>query len=232
MIEKYNELEHSDIIPLAKENDESSLAERFYEVLAGREEICMYGEAFQNAKVLHILGDESSGHRLLSPFYGFFIEDLHQDLAIKRIIRDHLRYVDKIQCAAASIVSAIRARVQSRSNDPSGSFSSLHVRRSDFLKVYEFTEMDAETMVEDHLDDKIAQNTTIYIATDELDLNFFRPIMERYDVVHLGDFKYLLTNINPGYYGMVRGSGSLGKAPRWTYDVRLTVACFNRWSSW
>jgi hypothetical protein len=35
-------------------------------------------------------------------FYAFlFFEDWHTDLWVKRFVRDHLRYLDEIQCAAA-----------------------------------------------------------------------------------------------------------------------------------
>eukprot|EP00980_Cylindrotheca_fusiformis_P024116 scaffold11543_cov54-Cylindrotheca_fusiformis.AAC.1 len=54
------------------------------------------------------------------------------DLWTKRFIRDHVRYVDEIQCAAGRVVAAIRRRVQERNpngNNSNGDFDTLHVRR-------------------------------------------------------------------------------------------------------
>ena len=49
-----------------------------------------------------------------------------------RFMRDHMRYVDELQCAAARIVKAIRDHVRQRSSDGNGAFDTFHIRRGDF----------------------------------------------------------------------------------------------------
>jgi hypothetical protein len=43
---------------------------------------------------------------------------------------------------------------------------------------------------------KLSDNTTLYIATDERDKSFFKPMQERYDVVFLDDFLHELEGVN------------------------------------
>ncbi len=71
----------------------------------------------------------------LFPAFIFFA-DWRQDLWSKRFVRDHLRYVDEIMCAAARVVEAVR--VHARKNEKhnasrdDGIYDSMHVRRGDF----------------------------------------------------------------------------------------------------
>jgi hypothetical protein len=106
--------------------------DRIKETLAHRKDICLYSDKLQNAKVMHFMGDNASGARLLVHFYAFlFFEDWHQDLWTKRYVRDHLRYIDEIQCAAAKIVHAVREKAR-ENGDPDGLYDSMHIRRGDF----------------------------------------------------------------------------------------------------
>jgi GDP-fucose protein O-fucosyltransferase len=69
-------------------------AERLAELLANRNTLCVYDENLQKAKIVHVLGEQRTGYRLLIHFYAFlFFEDWKQDVWIKRFIRDHFRYV-------------------------------------------------------------------------------------------------------------------------------------------
>jgi hypothetical protein len=49
---------------------------------------------------------------------------------------------------------------------------------------------------------QLQKNSTIYLATDEKDINFFKPLADNYDVVFLHDFKKELEGVNTNYYGM------------------------------
>jgi hypothetical protein len=71
---------------------------------------------------------------MLVHFYAFlFMEDWREDLWMKRFMRDHVRYTDEIQCAAARIVHAMREYVRSKEgSDSKGEFDTFHVRRGDF----------------------------------------------------------------------------------------------------
>lgn len=52
---------------------------------------------------------------------------------------------------------------------------------------YKETRVDAPVILE-KLRRKLANGTTLYIATDERDKAFFQPIRDQYDVVFLDDF--------------------------------------------
>ncbi|KAL3908072.1 MAG: hypothetical protein SGILL_008623 [Bacillariaceae sp.] len=175
-------------------------AQRLKEMLAHRKSLCIYDDYLQNQKVMHFMGDNDSGARLLVHFYAFmFFEDFKSDLWTKRYVRDHLRYIDDIQCAAAKIVDAVRQKAR-ENGDPNGSFDTMHIRRGDFQ--YKQTQIDADEIVE-NIKDFMAENRTLFIATDEKDLNFFKPFTERYKVLFLNDFLHLVPDLNKNYYGML-----------------------------
>lgn len=101
---------------------------RIREQLATRSEICLYDDELQQAKFVHLMGDNDSGARMLTHFYAFLLfEDWRHDLWIKRFVRDHLRYVDQIQCVAAKFVEFLRFKAKSF-GDPKGQFYTMHIR--------------------------------------------------------------------------------------------------------
>lgn len=110
----------------------ASVKDRLSEILAHRKSLCVYDEKYQEAKVLHVKGEQTSGTRMLVHFYAFvFFQDWKQDLWTKRFIRDNFRYKDEIQCAAARIVSEMRNISKENGNDD-GVFHTAHIRRGDF----------------------------------------------------------------------------------------------------
>jgi hypothetical protein len=177
--------------------------DRLKEMNAERKELCTYTPELQNTPwvhfpVGHIQEGKGSGEeeesRLLVHFYAFlFFQDWSHDLWMKRFVRDHVRYIDELQCAAARIVVTLRNRVSQRTNGKSKDFDTVHIRRGDFQ--YKVTRFEAPKIVE-MLSRKLSNNTTLYIATDERDKSFFKPIQERYDVVFLDDFKHELEGVN------------------------------------
>jgi len=182
-------------------------AERMKENWAGREGgLCVYNETLQEAKLLHFThGDRDNGvgARLLVHFYAFlFFEDWKQDLWMKRFVRDHVRYIDEIQCAAARVVDALHKRAKRRhpETNPSGAYDAFHIRRGDFQ--YTVTRFDAPKIIKNS-EKELTPNATLYIATDEQDREFFAPFRELYDVVFLDDFRHLLEDVNTNYYGMI-----------------------------
>merc|ERR1712091_719776 len=107
---------------------DSSAKDRMVEMLIDRKQICVYDDAMQNQPVVHF-GSEA---RLLDHFYSVaFFEDYKQDLWTKRFVRDHLRYTDEIQCAAARVVHAMREKAIENGNSR-GEFDTFHIRRGDF----------------------------------------------------------------------------------------------------
>ena len=105
--------------------------DRLMESIANRNRLCIYHQKLQTTKVIHLMGDNASGARLLIHFYAFlFFENWKQDVWTKRFVRDHLRYIDEIQCAAARVVHAMRKI--SKKNGNGGVFDTFHIRRGDF----------------------------------------------------------------------------------------------------
>jgi hypothetical protein len=138
---------------------DASLEERMREAMVDRNKICIYDETLQKAKVIHF--PVQKGTRLLTHFYAFlFFADWKQDLWSKRFVRDHLRYIDEIVCAAARVVEAVRAR----SKNKDGLFDSMHVRRGDFQ--YKKMKIDADELIQKSKD-KLEEGGLLYIATDE-----------------------------------------------------------------
>ena len=177
--------------------------ERMKENWAGRKRLCIYDEHMQKEPIIHFPMDHGGPYksRLLVHFYAFlFFQDWKEDLWMKRFVRDHVRYIDEIQCAAARVVHAIRERARSRNPDtnPDGLFDTFHIRRGDFQ--YTVVKVPAEEIVE-MSNRQLTPNTTIYVATDEKDLKFFKPLTDKYDVVFLHDFMHELEDVNTNYFG-------------------------------
>jgi len=169
--------------------------ERMREMLAGRTPL-IYDTEMQNAKVLY------PTERLLSHFYAhIFFEDWRQDLWSKRFVRDHMRYVDKLMCAAARIVRAVREKARKHNaTNTDGIFDSMHIRRGDFQ--FTPTRLSAEDLIKES-EKELTQGGTLYIATDERDKTFFKPFAEKYDIYFLDDFADEYTDIDKTYYGML-----------------------------
>lgn len=180
---------------------DASANDRLKENRAERNKLCLYDSEMQHAPWLHFPMEHKGEFqsRLLVHFYAFlFFQDWKHDLWMKRFVRDHVRYIDEIQCAAARVVQAIRQRVADRGQSD---FDTLHVRRGDFQ--YTVTRFDADEIYE-MTSKNITDNTTVYISTDERKKDFFNPLKEHYDVVFLDDFiEENLKGINTNYYGMI-----------------------------
>jgi hypothetical protein len=190
--------EHGDPVPV-----DSAPLPRLEEALAGRKKLCVYDEEMQREPTVHFQMNHKQNLRLLVHFYGFlFFEDWKEDLLMKRFIRDHVRYIDQIQCAAARIVAKIRERARDRdpTRNPLGTFDSFHIRRGDFQ--FKDTRIEAEEIYQ-NTQDELTPNSTIFIATDEHKKEFFEPLRKQYDILFLDDFKAELKGLNTNYYGMV-----------------------------
>lgn len=182
---------------------DASPAQRMAEVLAHRSNLCIYDRTLQDAPVLHAMG-EQIGTRFLVHFYAFlFIEDWRFSVWLNRFVRDHLRYVDEIQCAAARVVAKLHEYAHDTQDNPTGSFDTMHVRRGDFISFYKQTVQSGEQLYDNHVKQVIAENRTIYIATDEQDKKYFETLSKHNKLYYLEDFKDLLNDLDPNYYGML-----------------------------
>lgn len=177
--------------------------ERMREMLAGRNNICVYDTELQDTELLHFKVDHQKGARMLTHFYAFiFFQNWKQDLWSKRFVRDHIRYVDEIVCAAARIVKAVRERAKRKSaSNKNGEYDSMHVRRGDFQ--YKNVKVGIDKIYAESKE-ALKDHGTIYIATDEKKKDFFLPLKaQQYDVTFLDDYKDLIQGVNPSYYGML-----------------------------
>jgi predicted kinase len=176
---------------------DSPLHQRLAEVVASRRNFCWYDEEMQKARLVHLIATPET--HLVVHFYAFlFFEDWRRDLWTKRLIRDHLRYVDAIQCAAARVVHALRERARQHGN-ADAVFHSLHVRRGDFNAIMP---TNAQDLFESS-HDVLPLHSTIYIATDEHNKTFFDIFRKHYHVYFLDDFMHHLKGIHRNLYGMI-----------------------------
>eukprot|EP00569_Conticribra_weissflogii_P003739 CAMPEP_0171329334 /NCGR_PEP_ID=MMETSP0878-20121228/1199_1 /TAXON_ID=67004 /ORGANISM="Thalassiosira weissflogii, Strain CCMP1336" /LENGTH=569 /DNA_ID=CAMNT_0011829301 /DNA_START=239 /DNA_END=1948 /DNA_ORIENTATION=+ len=183
---------------------DASPLERMREAVGGQvRKLCIYDENMQKAPVVHFMCYHKLRVRMLTHFYSFlYFEDWKHDLWSKRFVRDHLRYSDEIQCAAARIVAALRERARKRDpkGNPHGEYDSFHIRRGDFQ--YKATRLEAEEIYE-NVKDELTEGATVFIATDHAGKPFFKPLANHYDIVFLKDFKKELEGVNTNYYGMI-----------------------------
>mmetsp|Transcript_5558 Transcript_5558/g.7106 ORF Transcript_5558/g.7106 Transcript_5558/m.7106 type:complete len:608 (+) Transcript_5558:254-2077(+) len=174
--------------------------DRMREALAGRKELCIYDHEMQAEPVIHFMCYHKLRVRLLTHFYSFiFFEDWKQQLWTNRFVRDHLRYLDELQCTAARVVEKLRSIAREEGN-ADGKFDSWHVRRGDFQ--YKETRVDADVLLSES-NAYMVPKATLYIATDERNKDFFNPVKEHYNVYFLDDFKDLFKGMNTNYYGML-----------------------------
>lgn len=177
--------------------------ERMKENLSNRKDLCIYNQSMQEKLVIHFACYHKMKLRLLVHFYAFlFMEDWREDLWMKRFMRDHMRYIDEIQCAAARVVKAMRqiAREAHPTGNRLGYYSSFHVRRGDFQ--FKDTRIEAEDIYKNSRE-QLEPNSTIFIATDERDKSFFDSLKKHYQIYFLDDFKDILGPVNTNYYGMI-----------------------------
>lgn len=139
---------------------------------------------------------ESIGMFLMISLY-LLKQDWQQDLWMKRFMRDHMRYIDEIQCAAARVVAAVRQRARGRiANNTEGIFDTMHIRRGDFQ--YKATRVNADEIY--RVTKRVfAEGSTVYIATDERDRSFFKELSEHYDTIFMSDFLAELGDVNTNY---------------------------------
>jgi len=106
----------------------ASVKERLSENNKDREYLCIYNQTLQQEPIIHFHGKKSLGGRLLVHYYAFlFFEDWRQDLWTKRFVRDNIRYVDEIQCAAARVVNAVRQHAQKQDlKNEEGLYDAFH----------------------------------------------------------------------------------------------------------
>ena len=206
--------------------------DRLVELSANRSELCLYTQQLQKEPVLHIpaevlplrletktkrvhIPNKEWKPRLLAHFYQFvFFANVHEELWLKRVMRDRLRYNNAIQCAAARVVAAIRHKIRTVHGRPDGLFHSMHIRRDDFQAMFNKTEISAQQLFDQATSQHFQEGDVVFVATDEKDKSFFRPLQQHYTLYFLDDFVHELGGTNdddtgtglwnnPNYYIMM-----------------------------
>ena len=205
---------HFDIPPPV----DSSPYIRLKDSINGRKKLCLYDTEMQQAPVLHFMYNSKMRIRYLEHFYSFlFFQDWREDLWMKRFMRDHMRYKDEIQCAAARVVQALRTLCQSLTSTTE--FDTFHIRRGDFQ--FKQTRLEA-TEIYDNIKEilpgivtggdetsrgssnEMSKPRVIFIATDERNKEFFKPLRKHFPhIFFLDDFHHLLIDVNTNFYGMI-----------------------------
>ncbi|KAL7428026.1 hypothetical protein ACHAXH_002252 [Discostella pseudostelligera] len=160
-----------------------------------------YGKELASAPWIHFNAGEKH-HRLLNHFYTFmYFTDTKVDHYYKRFVRDFLHYGDAIYCAAGKVIRALEQEAKEPgSSQPS--FSAMHVRRGDFqYKKVKITAHDWYNITKE----LFRKNEIIYIATDEKNRDFFKPLTKHYNLRFLSDFSDAagLKDLDPNFMGMI-----------------------------
>lgn len=155
-------------------NGSSSVMDRQrLKLFAGDRQPVVYDARMHNEKLIHFISLPGKGYRLLTHFYTFiYFENEAEDRYYKRFVRDFVRYVDVIFCKAALMVADL---IHNKSSN--GKFTSFHIRRGELQ--YKEVKISASDLLANvgHL---LPQNQTVYIATDEKNMSFFKPLRDHF----------------------------------------------------
>ncbi|KAI2504211.1 GDP-fucose protein O-fucosyltransferase [Fragilaria crotonensis] len=168
--------------------------ERLREFLAERRQVC---QLHADARVLHIPTTSEGRSLLYAPFYSFFFfHDYHQELFVKRMIRDHIRYNDVIVCAAARILDWLRAHCDG------GVYDAIHIRGPSYEDVHSDVNTNPAWIIRD-IAKYIPKGATLYVSTDHADPSWFDPLRQDYRLYFASDFKDVFGSLMPWYMEMV-----------------------------
>jgi GDP-fucose protein O-fucosyltransferase len=156
-----------------------------------------YNSTWTQPQLMHWDATGVETYRLLQHFYSaFFFTNTSIDNYMKRLVRDSLHYNDDIFCAAGKVIESLRRE--------HSVFSSWHVRRGDFQ--YKETRIGIEEWY-NNTKDFLLPGEALYIATDEKNKTFFKPLTETYGhpVKYFDDYKesILQQQIDSACWGMI-----------------------------
>eukprot|EP00241_Pyramimonas_parkeae_P003604 CAMPEP_0114263832 /NCGR_PEP_ID=MMETSP0058-20121206/22790_1 /TAXON_ID=36894 /ORGANISM="Pyramimonas parkeae, CCMP726" /LENGTH=648 /DNA_ID=CAMNT_0001380279 /DNA_START=111 /DNA_END=2057 /DNA_ORIENTATION=- len=126
---------------------------------------------YVNSKVIHFR------QNLLGQFYQqLWFEDPLLEIATKRFVRDFIHFSDQVMSPAHQVVNRLGDK----------QYSCIHVRRGDFQ--YHQTRTTIMEILE-NTKGLFLPGETLYIATDERDMNFFMPARKAgYNITFWDDF--------------------------------------------
>ncbi|MDA1316212.1 MAG: O-fucosyltransferase family protein [Acidobacteria bacterium] len=178
--------------------------------LLGRRPVGIVGEA-DTCEILYF--PASKKHRMFGVAEAFFLfADPLDERRSRSLIRDAIRYRPEImRLAEAALQSPALAGL---------SFGAMHIRRGDFQ--YDKTQISAESIVA-HMANLFSPGQTIYVATDEQDLEFLQPVRERYDIVTLGQLDPEVVSAIPHHWSGIVETLICAAAPERFVGTRLST---------
>lgn len=111
---------------------------------------------------------------LLTPFYAMIFASMATRRDMARYVRDSVRHPGRFEALAKQIADRL------------GEFHAMVIRRNEFITAYP----QADIKIEDialHLAETVPVGSTLLIATDEIDRDFFAWIANRYKLVYARD---------------------------------------------
>lgn len=100
----------------------------------------------------------------------------HLDIEIKKLIAKHVRYRTEIFDIAWQFINKLVDR----------NYYSIHIRRNDFQ--YKDVFIPCEQILE-NIKELVPKGSTLYIATDHKELDYFNPLKEEYQVYFYSDLR-------------------------------------------
>ena len=160
------------------------------------------GEWLDSYPVLHFMGD-GDGRLITYHTSKIYIQSLEQHKFVRRFLRDHFTYHDDIYKWAKFITEKLNGLCGSQWGWGS-TWHSCHIRRGDFQFTQTRLSCDDLSRV---LLLNIPVGDLLYIATDETDLDFFKPLSAYYRLYFFNDLlnKDIVEQekINPNWIGMI-----------------------------
>lgn len=141
--------------------------------LKGRTQINSEEKILERKEVVHF------SKNLLGNFYQV-IHTSKQD-NLKKLIKNHVKYNSNIFDLAWKFISELGDKT----------YYSTHIRRNDFQ--YKDLFIESDEML-DNIKDIVPEGSTLYIATDHEDEEFFKKFHEKYEVVFYKDLVEKLSN--------------------------------------
>jgi hypothetical protein len=116
----------------------------------------------------------------LEHFYSFFYcSKPDKATACKRLVKRHVRFRPVILGAAQTIATLL------------GNYCAIHVRRNDFIQQYPWQNIPADQLLY-NLRTRVPRGMRLYIASDEVDRNFFADFRRDYQLHFIEDFRSIL----------------------------------------
>ena len=133
--------------------------------------------------------------------YGLVVRHVERTTFKKEIPTDDWPAITIALRASASVIELARHVVRHVATRDGGRFAAVHVRRGDKLTLYrEYpSRLTEPAYIKQYLTERgLAKGSVLFIASDERDPNFWRPLAEHYRLIRYVDFPRLAALVAKG----------------------------------